>query len=420
MKKFWVKLLCFLVPVKKYRKRLKNLLMDKLGGEAASALHPRAKGNVLVSYMKDSLLLKDNDIRLKYHTNRWENREIARIFYALGYNVDCIDFNAGFRPGRQYDIMFDIVGRFDEFEKFLKPGALKMLHLTGSYGCYNNSRERERLAYLERRRGIRLSPERVSCEDGDGRLEVADVCSLVGNDYTLNTFPKRFHSKIKLVNLTGSQLRRVKTPGEYYPREREFLWMGGAGPVHKGLDLLLEVFARHPEWTLNVMSKINKKSKFYQFYKKELTAFPNIHFHGLVMPSSEKFDQIVSRCFAYINPSCAEATSTATVTALSVGLFPIISYDNGFTLPEGCGMYLDKCSVEEIEEAIGRLWLKNPEEVRREIRKIHQMTLKNFSRENFCRNMQKYLAEQIKIHFDAKAKSAPRSENKQGKDNEKQ
>ena len=81
MKKFWVKLLCFLVPVKKYRKRLKNLLMDKLGGEAASALHPRAKGNVLVSYMKDSLLLKDNDIRLKYHTNRWENREIARIFY---------------------------------------------------------------------------------------------------------------------------------------------------------------------------------------------------------------------------------------------------------------------------------------------------------------------------------------------------
>ena len=59
MKKFWVKLLCFLVPVKKYRKRLKNLLMDKLGGEAASALHPRAKGNVLVSYMKDSLLLKD-------------------------------------------------------------------------------------------------------------------------------------------------------------------------------------------------------------------------------------------------------------------------------------------------------------------------------------------------------------------------
>lgn len=42
--------------------------------------------------------------------------------------------------------------------------------------------------------------------------------------------------------------------------------------------------------------------------------------------------------------------------------------------------------------------------------------------------MQKYLAEQIKIHFDAKAKPAfdakakpaPRSENKQGKDNEEQ
>lgn len=420
MKKIWVKLVCFFVPIKKYRKRLKSFLKDRLGGEAASMRHPQAKGNVLVSYMKDSLLLEDDDTRLKYHTNRWENREIARIFYDFGYNVDCIDFNVAFRPKCQYDIMFDIGGRFDEFEKFLKPGAIKMLHLTGSYGCYNNARERERMAYLERRRGIRLPPERVSNEDGDGRLEAADVCSLVGNDHTLNTFPKRFHSKIKLVNLTGSQLRRVKTPSEYYPWEREFLWMGGAGPVHKGLDLLLEVFARHPEWTLNVMSKINKKSKFYQFYKKELTALPNIRFHGLVMPCSERFGQIVSRCFAYINPSCAEATSTATVTALSVGLFPIISYDNGFTLPNGCGMYLDKCSVEEIEEAIGRLWLKNPEEVRCEIRKIHQMTLKNFSRENFRRNMQKYLAEQIKIHFDAKAEPELRSENKQGKENEKQ
>ena len=118
------------------------------------------------------------------------------------------------------------------------------------------------------------------------------------------------------------------------------------------------------------------------------------------MPSSEKFEKIVSRCFAYINPSCAEATSTATVTAMSVGLYPIISYDNGFTLPKGCGIYLDKCSLDEIENAIASLWQKDKSEVCEQIEQVQKMTLKNFSRENFHNQMLQFLSEQIKQHFE--------------------
>ena len=400
MKKFLVKFICFFIPIKKYRKRCKILLRNWLGGDVASLQHQHAKGNVLISYMKDSALLKDDDIRLKYHTNRWENREIARIFYELGYNVDCIDFNCSFYPSKQYDIMFGICGRFGEFEKFFKPNALKILYLTGSYGNYNYEKENDRLLYLEQRRGVRLDLERATKGGNDTCFENADICLLVGNEYTLNTYPKRFHNKIRLINLTGSLLSKVKTPSEYYPNEREFLWMGGAGPVHKGLDLLLEIFAKHPEWTLNVMSKINPKSQFFKLYKKELTQLSNIHFHGLVMPSSEKFEKIVSRCFAYINPSCAEATSTATVTALSVGLYPIISYDNGFTLPKECGIYLDKCSLEEIESAISSLWQKDKSDVCAQIAQVQQMTLKNFSRDNFHNQMLRFLSEQIENHFE--------------------
>ena len=400
MKKFLVKLICFFIPIKKYRKRCKIWLRNQLGGEVASLQHQCPKGNVLISYMKDSALLNDDDARLKYHTNRWENREIARIFYELGYNVDCIDFNCSFYPQKKYDIMFGICGRFDEFKNFLNPSALKILYLTESYAKYNNSREKERMAYLEQRQGIRLLPERVADENCDVRLEAADVCLLVGNEHTLKTYPQPFQNKINLINLTGSLLSMVKTSNEYYPKEKEFLWIGGAGPVHKGLDLLLEIFAKHPEWALNVMSKINSQSQFFKLYEKELTKLPNIHFHGLVMPSSEKFEKIVSRCFAYINPSCAEATSTATVTAMSVGLYPIISYDNGFMLPQGCGIYLNQCSLEEIESAIASLWQKDKSEVCAQIAQVHQMTLKNFSRENFHKNMLQFISEQIKQHFD--------------------
>jgi len=398
MQIFLVKLICFFVPIRKYRKKIKAKLMANIDSGVTSLKHNHAKGEVLISYMKDSALLKDDDQRLMFHTNRWENREIARIFHDMGYNVDCIDFNRKFIPHKQYDIMLDIEGRFAEYAKWLKPNTLKIFHSTGSYGPYINQREQERLDYFYQRHSISLPVERVFNADMDEALENADVCSLIGNEWTMNTYPQKFHDKIHLVGVTGSFLNKIKNVNEYYPKEKEFLWMGGAGPLHKGLDILLEIFARHPEWTLNIMGKINPKSKFYKIFKKELTQLPNVHFHGLVMPSSGKFQDIVSRCFAFVNPSCAEGMSTATVTALSVGLYPIISYDNGFTLPDKCGIYLNKCSVAEVEEALLKIWNLDKNQVEHEIAIVQKYTLDNFSRKCFRQNMEAFLSQQVSLY----------------------
>lgn len=396
MKKFLVKLICFFVPVKKWRKQLKKYLYDCLGSDFATKKHPQAKGDVLVVYMKDSLLLEDGDPKLKYHTNRWENREIARIFYELGYSVDCVDFNIKFKSRKKYDIVFFAGGDQASIKDAAKPEALKLFHLTGSDGQYNNRQEKKRLDDLEKRRGVRLAKERVG---GEMILcsGVADAFSLVGNEHTLNTYPPELREKITLIHLTGSELSRLKTEAEFCPPEREFLWMGGAGPVHKGLDLLIEVFAKHPEWKLNIMSKLTSGKEFMKVYKNELE-MSNILLHGLVMPSSEKFNQVVSRCVAYINPSCAEATSTATVTALSAGLYPVISYDNGLDLPQGCGIYLQDCSLAEIENAVACVMAKSEDEIRQEIKIVQQNVLRDFSRENFRGEMLEYIKKQIDVH----------------------
>lgn len=401
MKKIIVKFVCLFIPVKSWRKAFKKYLFDRLGGDAASVTQPHAKGNVLVSYMKDSILLKDNDQRLKFHSNRWENREIARIFHDMGYNVDCIDFNVNFYPRKKYDIMFDIADSFEKYADFLKPGALRLAHLTGSASDYNIRQENIRLENLEKRRGVRLPVERQNPNAEKAKPltpSAIDGYTLVGNEHTLRTYPAELQPKITLIHLTGSELSKVKTPEHYYPQEKEFLWMAGAGPVHKGLDLLLEIFAKHPEWTLNIMGKLNSNKKFLALYHREMFELPNIHYHGLMMPSSDEFNEIIARCFAYINPSCAEATSTATVTALSLGLYPVISYDNGVDLPEGCGIYLDSCSLEEIETALENLWHKRPEQVAREIGEVQRLILKNFSRENFRKEMQDYLKQQIDVY----------------------
>lgn len=390
MKKILIKAICFFIPIRKYRTEFKKKMKDWIGGDAASKVQKNAKGNALVSYMKDSMLLSDGDKNLMYHTNRWENREIANIFFELGYNVDCIDANVAFYPKKKYDVIFDIGDKLVRLEKSLKPGAVKFLHLTGSWWKYNNVEEQKRLDFLEQRRGVKMTLERVG-ENNEAAIEAADICSLVGNEHTLNTYPEKYRNKIKLINLTGSELSRVKQPGEYYPAEKEFLWMGGAGPVHKGLDLLLEVFSKHPEWKLNVMSKISRKGRFYELYKKEMFELSNIKFHGLVMPSSEKFNEIAGRCFAYVNPSCAEATSTATVTALSYGLYPLISRDNGFDLPDGAGMYLDDCTPAGIEKAISAVWKKPEAEVVEATATVQKITLEKFSRQQFTDTMREFI-----------------------------
>ena len=64
--------------------------------------------------------------------------------------------------------------------------------------------------YFYQRRGISLPVERVFNPNMDEALENADVCSLIGNDWTMNTYPQKFHDKIHLVGVTGSFLSKIK------------------------------------------------------------------------------------------------------------------------------------------------------------------------------------------------------------------
>ena len=49
------------------------------------------KGRVLFSYIPEPLLWKDNDRRFDGHSNKWESKEIARIFLDNEYIVDAIN-----------------------------------------------------------------------------------------------------------------------------------------------------------------------------------------------------------------------------------------------------------------------------------------------------------------------------------------
>ncbi|MBD3272740.1 glycosyltransferase [Candidatus Dependentiae bacterium] len=347
------------------------------------------RGRVLLSYLSKPLLVKDSDSYFKDHTNKWESKEISRIFNNLGYIVDVIDFDDNkFVPIQKYDIVFDIHYNLQRLIPFLDKNTIKILHITGSYPRFSVDAELKRVNDLEMRRGFVISPKRlVDTELFDRSLRFADYCTLIGNDNTLQTFPQKYINKITKIPVSSSVLDYKKTKNYFVPEKREFLWFFGGGAVHKGLDKVLDVFSKHKDLILNVIGTVQNEKDFCHIYKKELFETPNIKYHGYIKPSDKKFIDIIKNVFCFIAPSCSEGISPSVTTCLQLGLYPIISKNTGISLPNGFGYYLINSSVSEIEKIVLDVYSRKKEELEKQILFIQKYALEKYSRENFTKSM---------------------------------
>lgn len=342
----------------------------------------------LLSYIADAVVWPDDHPGLMTHTNRWESREIARLLSARGYVVDAINWNdSNFQPDRPYDLVLDIDANLQRLAPLLPASTIRILHLTGSYGPFQNQAEVARVAAFEERTGKLYSPKRLVrwVELAERSLRLADACTLLGNEVTLSTYPEAYRAKIQLIPVSGSFLPKVRDVEEMRVKTgREFLWFFGDGAVHKGLDLVLEVFLKHPEWKLHVVGRAAEEKDFLQVYGDHLSR-PNVVVHGQLVPSSEEFRAVMSHVFCFIAPSCSEGISPAAVTCLQFGLLPILSRQTGVSLPAECGVYLKNLSSDAVEQAIEGVLALSQDEVVRQTQKCQAQALQVYSRESFSR-----------------------------------
>jgi glycosyltransferase involved in cell wall biosynthesis len=354
------------------------------------------RGRALVSYIREGAVIAgDDDPRLDEHTNRWESRCLVRELAGRGFEVDVIDFrDAGFDPTSarpSYDLLFDLHVNLGRWHERLPKATRRLMHLTGSWFGFSNAAIARRCDQLEARRGVRLAPLATRDEAAYGRsIEAAEACSLIGNAVTLATFPERWRAKMTPMKVTASRCARKDIAR---PLGREFLWLAGADPVLKGLDLALEVFAARPDRTLHVVGPVGEAGEFHKAYRRELDSLPNIRLHGWMNPASERFATIADRCFACLSTSCTEGMSSSAVTAMSVGLLPILSVNTGVDLPAGCGTLLEHCSIDAIGAAVDEAASHTEAEVRAQVLECREMIDREHSREAFARRMSIHLDE---------------------------
>lgn len=285
------------------------------------------------------------------HSNMIEAKEIAKIFSELKYNVDIIQHDCSLEDisFSTYEIIFGMEPNFEMLVTRLKPKR-SIYYATGANYTFQNSAELGRIRDFKARHGVELQPRRQVLPNNS--LKVADAIICIGNDWTKSTYAKDFSKDIETIRVStydffpAPQIAKAK---DWDKARSNFLWFGSVGAIHKGLDLLIDVFDHHPELNLYVCGNVVQESDFYNYYKEKLTSRPNIIFEGWVKPRSAHYRELVTRCGFTVLPTCSEGMNGSVLTNMRSGLVPIISRETGIDL-DNEGYYFQSNQLVEIEQ----------------------------------------------------------------------
>lgn len=343
-----------------------------------------SKGRVLLSHDKTPFVNPDHS--LNTHANYWTAVEMVRLFNEKGYTVDVIDNNnQTFTPKKHYAYFVVLEQNMDHIATLLNPDCIKVLHIVAAHWLFQNTAEHERCLALQRRRNATFIPQRST--QPTYAIEHADCATMIGNSFTEGTYA-----------FAGKKIYSTPLPCAYefaFPEDKDFdavrknfIWFGGAGAVHKGLDLVLEAFAQMPEYNLTVFGKSTTDGRFMEIYKKELTETPNIKTLGYINFDDGSFEKIRRETNAIVYPSCSEGTAGSAVMSLHGGVLPIVSYESGLDTHD-FGITLKENTVEAIKQAVREVAELPTDELKRRARAGWEFARKNHSQGNFT---QKYRA----------------------------
>lgn len=297
----------------------------------------------------------------EYHQNTWQARELARIIGTFEYQVDVIDYRNRFtRPVGKYDLVIGLIPRgIDVYSKHLSRDAVKIAYLTSSCLQYTNQQEISRLDQLFERRGMKLQARRQAGEISKA-IESFSGALFFGNDYNLKSYEMfKMPPTYYLANSGYDYDFRLKMDKDSH----RFLFFGSMGQVHKGLDLLLEIFSKPGfPYELYVCGSVSEEKDFEEAYFRELYKTPNIHTIGFVDIRSAQFEDLVNSCAFAILPSCAEGQAGSVTTLMSAGVISICSRECGYNDDEVIN--LPDCRMETIERFIRFYAEKDPEWIR--------------------------------------------------------
>ncbi len=346
--------------------------------------------NVLISYITNPFV---TGIKLN-HTNSVECLQIAKIFNKLAYNIDVIDFNNETIKINytKYDVIF---GFGDPLEKsFYDCNANErttILYGTGCHSDLQNKATLNRLCEVFHKKDAYI-PKSARIVNKTWVLQKSFSSGIIslGNNFVKDTYKEHYKGSGKIISIPASFHKTYNidlSKKNYAEAKRHFLWFGSSGSIHKGLDILLEIFKNRKNIVLHVCGANPDEEQFNEIYDEYLSKTPNIINHGFVDIKSDDFIQIMNTCGYVLFPTASEGGSPSVLTTMgNGGLIPIISEASGLDLKD-FGFIFNNLRRETIESMIEKVLQLSNEEMRTRSRQSLEFTNEYHSLKNYSKKM---------------------------------
>lgn len=334
---------------------------------------------VLIVYINSNFISKYDNV---YHSQIYEMTQIVKVFIDRDYDIDVINCHESDAINLIEDVKYNLIfGLGDVFyEMALKnPNAKKILYLTENHPEFSYKKELERIKYYKERNGQNVSViSRTNLYFKKEHFKVVDYVIAMGNTDEL------IKDKIKFFSINPTGLINNEFNINYNNidfSKKNFLWFGSNGAVHKGLDIVYEIFSNRDDVNLYICGLNKKERKILKIKEKK-----NIKILGRVDVNTEEFNKLAKEVCWMIYPSCSEAMSTSVLTCMLHGIIPIVIRENGFKkLLNNC-IYLDDFKIEYIDEYITKLLSLDNNEIRLLKKRVYQFAHEEFTIEKFSNN----------------------------------
>jgi hypothetical protein len=318
------------------------------------------------------------------HTNLQEMFQLIKVLIDMDFCIDVCGCNnedaAREMPSDYYDY---ILGFGDMFKlaKKKNPKAYTIIYMTENPYTISCAREQERIDYFYERTGKHISFERTGKYYQKNDECGADAIICLGESYYFKTgnvhriYPTAFKNEKYISNIHQNK------------SSANFIVFGVKGFVHKGNDLLVEVFERHPEWKLYMCGNgIEDECK-----KLAIKLPANVIDCGFVDVNSDKYITLVKQCRFMLLPSCSEGMSTAILTCMRHGIIPVTMKGTGMNEMHEYCEYFEGYQISDIENKLIELASSDNRKLEQWSDKIYKYANDTFTLEKYTNNIRNCL-----------------------------
>ncbi len=341
-------------------------------------LSPRKRA--LLSYTKKPFKHPNQN---HLHACYQKARIIAEVLDEFGFDVDILDFTSDYRVSyRDYELIFGFGQPL--FNSFKGPfRGPRVYFATGADPNFSNRAEAKRLRSLRERRDVMLRPRRTVTHEWGVSVTLSDLIVCLGNKWSMNTY-RCYNMQTACLPVTYC----YHWPAEAVAAEtqrisKQFIWFGGCGAVHKGLDLVLEAMDLvGGGYVLNVCGPISAESDFIELYRRHLYQRADVNYHGLVDIRSPEFVGLMKLCAFVVLPSCSEGGGSSVYTCMHYGLIPVVSRESSVETLD-FGIVIDEATPKSVAGAMQQAYQLGQDELERRSRAAQEYCWKSQTVDQF-------------------------------------